>query len=59
LYRLARVVADHGLDVRSAKVASLGAEVVDAFYVVDTAAARLTDATKLAELESALIAAVA
>ncbi|MDQ1682759.1 MAG: [protein-PII] uridylyltransferase [Frankiaceae bacterium] len=59
LYRLARVVADHGLDVRSAKVASLGAEVVDAFYVVDTAAARVTDATKLAELESALIAAVA
>ena len=33
LYRLASVLTEHGLDVRSAKVATLGHEVVDVFYV--------------------------
>jgi [protein-PII] uridylyltransferase len=36
LYRITRALADLGLDVRHAKVATLGAEVVDAFYVVDS-----------------------
>ena len=33
LYRLASTLADLGLDIRSAKVATLGHEVVDVFYV--------------------------
>ena len=33
LYRLARVLHDHDLDIVSAKVATLGHEVVDVFYV--------------------------
>lgn len=33
LYRLATTLAGHGLDIRSAKVATLGHEVVDVFYV--------------------------
>lgn len=33
LYRLAVVLRDHGLDIQSAKVATLGHEVVDVFYV--------------------------
>lgn len=33
LYRLSSTLAGHGLDIRSAKVATLGHEVVDVFYV--------------------------
>lgn len=43
LYRLARALADAGLDVVSARVSTLGAEAVDAFYVVDAAGAPLRD----------------
>lgn len=38
LYRLAATLAGHGLDIRSAKVATLGHEVVDVFYVQQPAA---------------------
>ena len=34
LYRLSHALADAGLDIRSAKVATLGHEVVDVFYVL-------------------------
>ena len=33
LYRLSHALAEHGYDIRSAKVATLGHEVVDVFYV--------------------------
>ena len=33
LYRLSAVLAAHGVNIRSAKVATLGHEVVDVFYV--------------------------
>ncbi len=36
LYRLASRLSEHGLDIRSAKVATLGHEVVDVFYVQRT-----------------------
>ncbi|MBX6371877.1 MAG: [protein-PII] uridylyltransferase [Acidothermus sp.] len=36
LFTIARLLADAGLDVRAAKVDTLGAEVVDVFYVTDT-----------------------
>ena len=35
LYRLTRALADAGLDVRSARIHTLGAEAVDTFYLVD------------------------
>ncbi len=41
LYRITRVLADLDLDIRSAKVATIGHEVVDAFYVVDAGGAKV------------------
>ena len=55
LYRITRALADLDLDVRSAKVQTLGHEVVDAFYVVDAAGEKLTDDDQLHELERALL----
>ena len=43
LYRVARAIADCGLDVRTARVGTLGAEAVDAFYLVDAAGGTVTD----------------
>jgi [protein-PII] uridylyltransferase len=57
LYRLTRVLAEEGLDVRSARVQTLGAEVVDAFYVVDRAGSTVVDPAVRAGLEAALVAA--
>ncbi|MDQ3898546.1 MAG: ACT domain-containing protein, partial [Actinomycetota bacterium] len=53
LYRITRVLADLGLDIRSAKVATVGHEVVDAFYVVDGAGAKVGD-DRVATIEGAL-----
>ena len=54
LYRITRVLADLGLDIRSAKVATVGHEVVDAFYVVDAAGSKITDEDRVATIEGAL-----
>jgi [protein-PII] uridylyltransferase len=54
LYRITRVLAALGLDIRSAKVATVGNEVVDAFYVVDEAGDKVTDAGRVATIEGAL-----
>ena len=54
LYRITRALADLGLDIRSAKVATAGHEVVDAFYVVDSDGAKITDASRVASMEGAL-----
>jgi len=54
LYRITRALADLGLDIRSAKVATVGHEVVDAFYVVDSDGAKVTDAGRVASMEGAL-----
>ena len=35
LFRVARILAAEGLDVRAARVETLGAEAVDAFYLTD------------------------
>ncbi|NYI06616.1 [protein-PII] uridylyltransferase [Allostreptomyces psammosilenae] len=42
LHRVGLAFAGHGLDVRQARVSTLGAEAVDAFYVVDDKGAPLT-----------------
>jgi [protein-PII] uridylyltransferase len=55
LFRITRALADLELDVRSAKVQTLGHRVVDSFYVRDTNGAKITDADHLAEVEKALL----
>ena len=57
LYRITRVLADLGLDIRSAKVASVGHEVVDAFYVVDGNGDKVAE-DRFAVIEGALRAAL-
>ncbi|HZQ75925.1 MAG TPA: [protein-PII] uridylyltransferase [Acidimicrobiia bacterium] len=51
LHRITKALAELELDVRLAKVASLGHEVVDAFYVVDQNGAKLTDDDHLREIQ--------
>ena len=57
LHRLTRALADTGLDVRSARVSTLGAEVVDAFYVVDGDGGPVDDRQRRAEIEQRLLTA--
>jgi [protein-PII] uridylyltransferase len=59
LYRLTRALAELDLDIRSAKVQTLGAQVVDAFYVRDYAGQKVTDGVQQAEIERAIRHAVA
>ena len=55
LARIAVTLAELGLDICSAKVQTLGPQVVDAFYVVDAATgAKVTDDAHLAEVRRAL-----
>lgn len=56
LYRITRALADCDLDVRSAKVSTLGHEVVDAFYVTEASGAKLTDDDHRREVERAVLA---
>ena len=55
LYRITRALAECDLDVRTALVATLGAEVVDAFYVTATDNGKITDADELREIEQAVL----
>src|SRR5690606_14480793 len=55
LYRITRAIADLDLDVRSAKVQTLGRTVVDSFYLRDRTGAKVTDERQLAELERAIV----
>jgi [protein-PII] uridylyltransferase len=55
LHRLTQVLADEHLDVRSARIQTLGAEVVDAFYVVDADGNTIDDPARRSEIEAALI----
>jgi [protein-PII] uridylyltransferase len=57
LYRLTRALADAGLDVRSARINTLGAEAVDTFYLLDANAKLRSDETLRREVETALLAA--
>jgi [protein-PII] uridylyltransferase len=55
LYRIARALLDMQLDIRHAKVVTLGHEVVDSFYVVDRHAQKLTDPELIRELERGVL----
>ena len=54
LYRITRALADLELDIRHAKVSTLGPEVVDVFYVVGASGAKVTDPEHVAEIERAV-----
>jgi [protein-PII] uridylyltransferase len=54
-----RAIAELDLDIRTAKIQTLGSEVVDSFYVRDRDGAKIVDDSYLAELERALLHALA
>ncbi|HEX2192640.1 MAG TPA: ACT domain-containing protein, partial [Acidimicrobiales bacterium] len=54
LYRITRALADLELDIRHAKVSTLGPEVVDVFYVVSGSGEKITDPDHVAEIERAV-----
>jgi len=58
LYRVTRALAELRLDIRHARVQTLGHEVVDAFYVRNAQRAKITDPFHRAEIERAVLHAV-
>ncbi|MGH3191332.1 MAG: ACT domain-containing protein, partial [Streptosporangiaceae bacterium] len=58
LWRVGRAFGDRGLDVRAARVETLGAEVVDVFYVTDAQGKPLVDEEVRRGLVHAVLAAV-
>jgi [protein-PII] uridylyltransferase len=58
LYRITRTLAEFDLDIRSAKVQTLGSEVVDAFYVRDRSGDKIAEQARLAEIERAILHAI-
>ena len=59
LYRITRALAELDLDIRSAKVQTLGTHVVDAFYVRDRDGRKITDPRTLGEVERAILHGIA
>jgi [protein-PII] uridylyltransferase len=59
LYRTTRALAELDLDIRSAKVQTLGQELVDSFYVVDALGRKVDDPGRLVEIERAIVDALA
>jgi [protein-PII] uridylyltransferase len=59
LYRLASAFSELALDVRIAKVATLGKRVVDTFYVRDSDARKIEDSDAIAQLRELLVARIA
>ena len=59
LYRITRALAELDLDIRVAKAQTLGAEVIDSFYVREGQGAKLTEPLFLAEVERAILHSVA
>ena len=59
LHRITRALAEVGLDIRHATVQTLGEDVVDTFYVLGRNGSRIDDAFHRAEIERAVLHAVA
>ncbi len=55
LYRITRAFYDLRLDIRHAKVQTLGDEVIDSFYVADQHGSKLDDEPRIAELRRAVL----
>jgi [protein-PII] uridylyltransferase len=58
LRRITGALTATGLDVRSAHISTLGADVVDAFYVVDTNGNKLTDDDRRTRVADTVLAAL-
>ncbi|HEY1278525.1 MAG TPA: [protein-PII] uridylyltransferase [Acidimicrobiales bacterium] len=56
LYRIARALAECDLSIRTAKIVTLGHEVVDTFYVVDLDGAKVTDPEHLDAISRQVLA---
>jgi [protein-PII] uridylyltransferase len=59
LWRVGRALGECGLDVRAARVETLGAEVVDVFYVTDEDGAPLTDRERRRDTVHSVLAVLA
>jgi [protein-PII] uridylyltransferase len=59
LWRLGQALGECGLDVRAARVETLGAEAVDVFYVVDGAGQPVRDGGTRGRIAAAVLGAVA
>ncbi|MBK5222277.1 MAG: [protein-PII] uridylyltransferase [Acidimicrobiia bacterium] len=55
LYRITNALAELGLDIRSARVQTLGQEVVDSFYLLDSAGQKLVDPHALEAVDAAVL----
>jgi [protein-PII] uridylyltransferase len=55
LYRVTRAFLELRLDIGHAKVATLGHEVIDSFYVLDHHGQKLTDPARIRELERSVL----
>jgi [protein-PII] uridylyltransferase len=58
LWRVGRALGECGLDVRAARVETLGAEAVDVFYVTDASGQPLSDAELRRTTVSTVLAAL-
>jgi [protein-PII] uridylyltransferase len=58
LYSITKAIADLGLDIRHARVLTLGNEVVDSFYVSTPGGGRITDTSYQQEISRAVLYAV-
>lgn len=58
LFRITGALARRGLDIRSAKVQTMGAQAVDAFYVRDARGAKVTDDRELVAIRDEVLAAL-
>ncbi|HUF33898.1 MAG TPA: [protein-PII] uridylyltransferase [Acidimicrobiales bacterium] len=55
LYRITRALADLDLDIRTARISTLGDEAVDTFYVRTATGSKVVDRDHLRELERAVL----
>ncbi len=58
LWRIGRALGECGLDVRAARVETLGAEAVDVFYVVDAGGQPVRDAGTRRQIAAAVLGAL-
>ncbi len=59
LYRVTRALAASALDIRSAKVSTVGQEVVDTFYVTELNGAKVSSPERKSAIEAAVLDALA